>query len=615
MTKVSLICVCCILLSNCTPQSSSQLEQALSLSGSNRIHLEQVLKHYSRNKEDSLKFKAACYLIENMPGHGWYESIELENYKNWIDSTYSDREYPFKATLYEAFFQQPDAFHGLTFFEDIKHIDSTFLITHIDSTFSSIKKRPWLETLTFKQICEYILPYRVGYEPPQLLHEMQDSVFRTQILPLLYFDDIRYNTEQLFKAYQNRHIRIDENPLILYKDKLITYKIVSCEAICINQAWHAKLLMCPFAIDMNPAFPNMLNRHRWPVIIDNTQANSINHSETEALKQGKIYRKTFTRNVCPTAETEDFVPPLFSTPFYQDVTACYTNVKDVRIAPKSSETTHTYAYLCVFNDLKWQPIAYSKQKDGVFYFKDMGKGVVYLPVSYSDITPIAISSPFAITQQGNIRFFKADTTTTQTLTLTRKFPQKSEVELYNRNFLGSILEASNNTDFKDKKEIGRFTAISSLQQATLNIHPTQAYRYWRIASMGSFIVGECTLYDEKGEKITPMITPDMKTAFDDDPISYYLPKKDFIIDIGKEGFISKIEITLRNDGNSVWPGHWYQLYYHDGDDWHSLGIKKSTAHFITFDNVPHNALLWLRDLTTGKEEGLFTVENGQVRFW
>ncbi len=47
-------------------RSGGELEQALKLSGENRNALEAVLGHY---KHDSLKYRAACFLIKNMPYH------------------------------------------------------------------------------------------------------------------------------------------------------------------------------------------------------------------------------------------------------------------------------------------------------------------------------------------------------------------------------------------------------------------------------------------------------------------------------------------------------------------------------------------------------------------
>lgn len=614
MIRLIFICCLCLSLTGCMHQVSP-LEKALELSGSNRIHLEQVLKHYSQSSKDTLKLRTARFLIENMPGHGWYEGDDLIQFKKWVDSVYSNREYPFRATLYEAYFQQPDAFHGLTYYEDIEHLDSTFLITHIDSTFSAIQKRPWLTTLTFDELCEYIFPYRVGYEPPTLLYELQDSIYRTQILPILHFDDIRYNTYHLFNACQSRYAKRDMKVQIQYKGKIISYNIASCEAECLNQLWFAKLLMCPLAVDFNPAYPNRLNRHCWYAVIDNTQNNGTRDIDTDSFKQGKIYRKSYTHTPVPISESTDFVPPLFKKPFYKDVTAFYTSVKDV-VIKLDKKYRQKYAYLCVFNDLKWEPVAYSEQKDGKFHFKDMGKGVLYLPVVYEKLDASPISHPFVIDLQGKIHYFIPDTSSMRSISLTRKFPLRNGIEIINKGFLSSKLEASNNLSFDPKEHIGSFEKISSHQRASLLIKNSQSYRYWRITSSAYLALGECHLYDSEGEKYIPIITSTIEKAFDNDPISYYKNPKGFItIDMGKDVTLSKIEVTLRNDGNGIWPGHWYELYYHDGCEWRSLGLKAATGYSISFDGVPDNALLWLRDLTTGKEESLFSVEEGEIRFW
>ena len=47
----------------------SDIERSLTLAGDNAVELRKVLDHYSKNIDDSLKYKAAVFLIENMPGH------------------------------------------------------------------------------------------------------------------------------------------------------------------------------------------------------------------------------------------------------------------------------------------------------------------------------------------------------------------------------------------------------------------------------------------------------------------------------------------------------------------------------------------------------------------
>lgn len=50
---------------------ASSLEVALRAAKSNRSELEKVLHHYQRTPDDSLKYKAARYLIENMPFYSY----------------------------------------------------------------------------------------------------------------------------------------------------------------------------------------------------------------------------------------------------------------------------------------------------------------------------------------------------------------------------------------------------------------------------------------------------------------------------------------------------------------------------------------------------------------
>src|SRR5690606_2966061 len=48
---------------------NSRLETALELAGDNRAELEKVLEHYKKDPADSLKYRAACFLTENMRWH------------------------------------------------------------------------------------------------------------------------------------------------------------------------------------------------------------------------------------------------------------------------------------------------------------------------------------------------------------------------------------------------------------------------------------------------------------------------------------------------------------------------------------------------------------------
>lgn len=59
------LCVSCVLCS-CSDNGERRMEKALKMAGTNRAELEKVMEHY---RGDSLKLRAARFLIENMQYH------------------------------------------------------------------------------------------------------------------------------------------------------------------------------------------------------------------------------------------------------------------------------------------------------------------------------------------------------------------------------------------------------------------------------------------------------------------------------------------------------------------------------------------------------------------
>lgn len=71
---------------SCTSESQEEkeLEHALEFAAGNRNELEAVLRYYA---DDSLKLKAAKYLICNMPGHYSYvDTVISRQYAQAVDS-------------------------------------------------------------------------------------------------------------------------------------------------------------------------------------------------------------------------------------------------------------------------------------------------------------------------------------------------------------------------------------------------------------------------------------------------------------------------------------------------------------------------------------------------
>jgi hypothetical protein len=72
---------------------SPEVRRALRLAGNNRGTFEKVLQYYSRNPSDSLKLKAAVFLIGNMSGHYSYREVKWqEDYYNEIETVVNPQQ-------------------------------------------------------------------------------------------------------------------------------------------------------------------------------------------------------------------------------------------------------------------------------------------------------------------------------------------------------------------------------------------------------------------------------------------------------------------------------------------------------------------------------------------
>ncbi len=84
--------------------------------------------------------------------------------------------------------------------------------------------------MLFGQLCEYVLPYRVGHERPQQLFRLQDSIFHTDIADLLNYDDIGNEVATGIGLSQIFNGRMPREAKVLYRGNLINYNLTGlCE--------------------------------------------------------------------------------------------------------------------------------------------------------------------------------------------------------------------------------------------------------------------------------------------------------------------------------------------------------------------------------------------------
>ena len=85
---------------------------------------------------------------------------------------------------------------------DVQTLSADYLIQNIDEAFA-VWNRPWNRHLTFEEFCEWILPYRVGTEIP----EVWRVLYRERFEPLLMNDSIR-TAQQACKVINDELIKL-----------------------------------------------------------------------------------------------------------------------------------------------------------------------------------------------------------------------------------------------------------------------------------------------------------------------------------------------------------------------------------------------------------------------
>ena len=132
-----------VLLFSCQSSEEKQLEKVLTLSGNNRPELEKVLEHYKENEADSLKLRAAKFLIMNMPGHQSYIGKDIEEYYVEAEKIiFSDRKIDEQVNeLNNLLLEFPS--DDFEFKEDYSVIKASYLIQSIDAAFDDWQQGRW----------------------------------------------------------------------------------------------------------------------------------------------------------------------------------------------------------------------------------------------------------------------------------------------------------------------------------------------------------------------------------------------------------------------------------------------------------------------------------------
>ncbi len=626
--SLSLLIFFLLLFSGCATKVD-RLEYALEFAGENRRELEKVLEYYS---DDSLKFRAACFLIENMPRWYAYDGWQLDTLEVLMRK---DRE---------GIFSKDDKmrwnsfdYHALNKIYDSKVITSEYLIENIDLAFQEWQKRPWNKSLSFDDFCDLILPYRIGNERLSDWRSLYNAYYGNLLDSIYTGSDVLeackcINDELNRQSYK---YSVEWNVPHNRADYLFETRIGYCREVSDLIQYAMRSCGIPVAADFMPYSPDYRYSHEWNVVRDTTGRyiqfgfDGLDPVRDKVMddgrRKGKVYR------YCYALQNEREILRKHSGwnigdaegLYWKDVTSEYFGHNQAVV--NVFTTGKPFIGLSVFSTNGWQIIGEGVCKNsGKAIFDNIEPSIIYVPASQNNgVKPAGY--PFMLDSEGNVEEFVPDTVNLEKVILKRKMPLIPRVAAWGYSQIEARIEGDTNINFKKPKLI---TEIKDTMDYTFQVfrglcsEPVKYIRY--VPPVGLLQLAELRLYQDtalKNEiKITPLTDVTyVKKVIDGDILSYIYRKSKGLIEplifsLDSLQQIKRLYFIARTDDNYVWKGDAYELLYFDGKKgWKSLGVKIATSKQICFD-APRNALLWLRNRTKGREEQVFIYKNNKQWF-
>lgn len=641
--------LCVILLASCQMKTAAPgIEEALSQAGDNRGELLRVLQHYEE-RGDSLKLRAAEFLIGNMADKGYWTGRAIDEYYAFIDSVYQIERAEYDVEAINAAFLEQAQYIQEPFVAnwDAQNLSSTYLIRNIDEAFA-VWNRPWNQHLSLEEFCEWILPYRVSAEIPEEWRATYRQNFDSIVTNIDSIQTAKQAcnvmNEALAKQYKI-HIENVVLPMALRPSTLLHIKYGLCNDYSSFTLYIMRAVGIPVAIEKVPHWGRTKGGHLFCVVLNN---DGISHSfagvephtmdsQLASYSNGipKIYRETFGKQKESLAQqrgNED-IPDFFKNPNMIDATGNYPFIKaqDITIdLPKSLD--RRFAYLCVFDPQGWFPIAWGRINDDRATFQAVGPDIVYQPALYAEGHLQPVGNPFLLDTLGNTYYFIPQTET-MAYTLERKYKHADYLDYLLPLMPGSRFQGANKPDFSDAVTLYTIADEPTFKYTTVASASSKPFKYVRYQSSdktwGNMAEVEFYAADSDtplkgkviGEYIPSMYYPrnGAEKLFDGDALTFFHSNDSLSwggLELEQPTVIDKIRYIIRNDDNGIRKGHEYELFYMKDGEWVSLGKQTATEDDrLLYQNMPKGALYWLRDYTRGTEERIFTIENNQVKWY
>jgi len=341
-----------ILVTSCGSYYPESIEDVLRQAGDNRKELEKVLKHYGKSPADSLKLRAAEFLITNMQG----------KYSEYYDAPWSD-----VATVMLRWTSSSDKQLVLDAYklgntvkrDDVNYITAEYLINNIDLAFKVWEEMPWGKDIPFDVFCEEILPYRVSTEP---LENWREKVIASYAdFYKSFVEDSTITIVEACARLNDRlpRFRLDKDfPAMSYSQLMASTRGV-CDHFVALAIFVMRAFGIPVTHDYTPRWPNDPLGHSWNSVRNNdgahisfmgTEVNPGDPHQGSVRLKAKVYRQVFANQQILPPDLKNIPSALYNINNSIDVTSEYTGSADVKVPLLNSHLNETgYAFLSVLH--------------------------------------------------------------------------------------------------------------------------------------------------------------------------------------------------------------------------------------------------------------------------
>lgn len=548
---------------------------------------------------------------------------------------------------------------------DKKYISKEKIAHNNQLAYKALLESNWKSTVSFEDYKEYILPYKLTNE---IFDDWRDSLYLSH-QKLIASQAVFKNLDSVYKyhiskTYNSLSSKVSMRKLFPSEENYSWMNITregDCVSRCRYAIYHLRAAGVPATYDYIPNWGNRpFTRHAYvglankklqvPKLLENkndpkNMVDNLNAAmspkkmkifKLKDLPKGlyveyektipKIYRQTWSvqpemYNLLTKIPKEEIFSDLIK-PNMIDVTTQYLQTASIE-TNKSVFENKKIAYLATFDTNDWTPVAFSTFNwYGKATFKDVGKNILYLPMTYNG-TLTSYENPFILDNSGIKKELVSNKDKRINMKLLRKFPLFSYIADNCADLKGCRIEGANTIDFTDAKLLYIENNLR-FNTKQLDFKNKESFRYirmiapdggkLRLAEIECFVNNNGSFKKVEDINYLKGILEGQKgNAFDGD-FSNYLVGEGVVFDFGKAMPISRIRYTPRNDSNYVIPNYEYELFYWD-NQWVSAGKKVAHNDYLNYSNIPSGTVYWLRCLTAGKEERIFTYENGTQIWW